>query len=895
MSEPLRPHPDALLAVVGSDAATRKGRLTVFLGMAPGVGKTYAMLEAARARLASGTELLVGLVESHGRQETEALLAGLPILPRRTFAHRGVCLSEFDLDAALARRPALLVVDELAHANAPGSRHERRWQDVRELLDAGIDVLTTLNVQHVESRSGTVAEITGVAVRETVPDSLLDEAEIELVDLSPRDLRRRLDEGKVYLGSRAASATENFFREANLAALREMALRLAAEHAGHDTRHFHRASSSDGPWKSGHHLLVAVGPSPHSSDLIRWTRRFADSLACPWTAVHVETDPPLSEASQARVTSHLGLARELGGGVVVTPAPRFASGLLLAAHDINATHLVVGKPVGTWWQRIRRYLRLLRLVDACGGIDVHLVRIANPRAEETAGPPPPAAAGFLPDARARVPWSEFALATGAIAGTTLLGFALAPLLGPRALAFVFLLPVIALALVCGRAAVFLAATLGALAWNILFLPPRFDLRIESSEDFVLFAGYFVVAALLGQLVQRLRRQEQTERLRERRTRALYELNQSLAGARSRDEVVWSLLDAVGRAFLAPASVTLPRADGSWSPHPDGTLALDEKERSVAAWAAAHSRPSGRFTENLPGAGALHLPMITTRGVAGVLSLDLPGPHPLGLPQRELLDAFAQHAGLVLDRLSLQRDVEQGRLTAESDRLGRALLDCVSHELRTPLTALLTAASALASNQPHSPLIGEIGIATRRLARLVDHLLDMSRIDSGVLRPRPEWVSPADLALAVQRRVGPDLDPERWQVDIAPDLGLVWLDPRLTEQAIANLVHNACVHAAGQAIRLEARREGPELVWEVRDQGPGFPPDALARAFDKFHRADTTRAGGTGLGLAIARGFIVAQGGSIAAANGPSGGARITLRLPYRQAPPVPEASEFTAP
>lgn len=878
----LRPSPAALLAAAGAADGPRRGRLKVFLGMCPGVGKTYAMLEAAQARRRTGEEVVVGLVETHGRRETEALLAGLEVLPRRVVEHRGVTLAEFDLDAALARRPALLLVDELAHTNAPGSRHERRWQDVRELLDAGLDVFTTLNVQHVESRAGTVREIAGVAVRETVPDSVLDEAEFELVDLPPADLRRRLAEGKVYAPERAGLAAGNFFREANLTALRELALRLAAEHAGAETREFHRAApAGTGPWKAGDRLLVAVGPSPYAPGLLRAARRLAGSLACPWLAVHVDTGVPLTPEAQARLTAHLGLARELGAEVVVTSDARVVSGLLRAAHEANATHLLVGKPGGGLLARLRGGWNLLRLVRASGGMDVQVVRVAEAEGRPSADAPARATA---------VPWREHGLAAGAVAATAMLGALLDPLLGPRAMSFLFLLPVVGLALRLGRAAVFTAATLSALAWNFFFLPPRFTLHIAQADDLVLFAGYFVVAAFIGQLVHRLRRQEQAGRQREARTRALYELTRDLAEARTRDEVVWRLVAAVDRVLHAPAAVLLPDGRGGLNPHPDGTFALDERELGVAAWAGRHGRAAGRFTDNLPAAVGLHLPMATDRGVAGVLSVGLTGPHPPTPPQRELLDAFARQAALVLDRQLLQGEAERGRLAAESERLGRALLDSVSHELRTPLTALNAAATALPSAPATTlpALAGEIVEAAARLNRVVGHLLDMSRVEAGAVRPQPEWTDPRELLTGVTRELAAELAGRPLGVDVAAGLTLVWLDPRLTRQALLNLLHNAARHTPpGTPVTLAARRDGGWTEFTVADGGPGFPAGELPRVFTKFHRASAV-AGGTGLGLAIARGFVEAQGGTLTAANRPEGGAVLTLRLPHREPPAAHE-------
>ncbi|MFN0069695.1 MAG: DUF4118 domain-containing protein, partial [Limisphaerales bacterium] len=489
------------------------------------------------------------------------------------------------------------------------------------------------------------------------------------------------------------------------------------------------------------------------------------------------------------------------------------------------------------------------------------------------------------------PWGEHGLAAATVAAMVLLGTVLDPLLGPRALAFLFLLPVVGLALRLGRAAVFTAATLSALAWNFCFLPPRFTLRISQTDDLVLFAGYFVVAAFVGQLVHRLRREEQAGRQREARTRALYELTRELAGARTRDEVVWRLVAAVDRVLHATATVLLPAGPDRLAPHPDGTFTLDAKELGVAAWAGRHGHAAGRFTDNLPGAAGLHLPMATDRGVAGVLSVALPGPHPPTPPQRELLDAFARQAALVLDRQLLQGEAEQGRLAAESERLGRALLDCVSHELRTPLTALNAAATALpaAPATTQATLAAEIVEASARLNRVVGHLLDMSRVEAGAVRQQPEWTDPRDLVAGVTRDLAAELADRPLAVELDAALPLVWLDPRLTRQALLNLLHNAARHTSpGTPVTLALRRDGEAVAFTVADRGPGFPPDELPRLFTKFHRVPAAAAGGTGLGLAIARGFAVAQGGTLTAANRPEGGAVLTLRLPRREPPAAHE-------
>ena len=595
MNDAERPNPDALLASLRKEAARqRRGRLKVFLGMCPGVGKTYAMLEAARRELAAGTDIVIGYVETHGRKETDDLAAGLPAVPRKAVDYRGLTLPEMDLDAVLARRPQLALVDELAHTNTPGSRHPKRWQDVAELLDAGIDVFTTLNVQHLESRADTVRQITGAEIRETVPDSVLDAAELELVDLPPAELRQRLQEGKVYLPDRAAAAAENFFREANLTALRELALRLVADHVGEETQEYHRAQTTAGPWKTGHRLLVAVSASPLSESLIRWTRRTADSLKCPWLAVHVENSRPLDEASQGRLEKNLALARTLGAEVIATADEDLVHGLLRVAHQQNVTQIIVGKPATLGLLDGLRAGRLLRrLTRESGSIDLHVVRAEK---DEAARSEPrwrrPVSSG----------WKQYAAATCAVAVVGLFNALLDELTGPRVPGLLFLLAVVLMALFLGRGPVFLGGTLSALVWNFFFLPPRFTFTITSTEDAILFGLYFVVAIVLGQLVARIRTQEQAERQREERATALYQLTRELAQAGTRDEVAWQLMAEVARVFRASVAVAFPDGTGL-AVHPDSSLTVTEKELAVAGWALGHRQAAGRFTDNLPGAEA----------------------------------------------------------------------------------------------------------------------------------------------------------------------------------------------------------------------------------------------------------------------------------------------------
>jgi two-component system, OmpR family, sensor histidine kinase KdpD len=875
-----RPDPDALLdSIQREEAARKRGRLKVFLGMCPGVGKTYAMLEAAQRELKANRDVVIGYVETHGRKETDALLSGIPAVPRRSVEYRGVSFSEMDLEAVLSRKPQLVLVDELAHTNVPGSQHPKRWQDVQELLDAGMDVFTTLNVQHVESRADTIRQITGAEVRETVSDSVLDNAVLELVDLPPRELVQRLHEGRVYVPDRAGAAVQNFFREANLTALRELALRLVADHVGEDTVNFRRTEPTTGPWKTGNRLLVAVGPSPLSEPLIRWTRRMADELRCPWLAVHVEGSRPLSEPAQARLSKNLDTARELGAEVITTTDEDLARGLLRVAAERNVTQIILGKPAGSGflnWLRSGHLVR--RLMQESGDIDLHVIKAEKALDRPEKRRWQPVVASTL---------KQYGVAAGAIAGTGLLNLALMLLVGPRVPGLLFLLAVVVLALFVGRGPVLLAGAVSALVWNFFFLPPRFTFVISSPADAILFISYFVVALVLGQLVARIRAQSEAERRREERSTALYELTRELAEAASRDEVVWQLVGRLNHVFRAPAAISFAVGDKLWT-HPDGTLTLTEKELSVSDWAFRHRKAAGRFTDNLAGAGALHLPLVTERQAFGVVAVALPD-QALSLAQRDLLETFARQAALVLDRIELRTAAEQTRLVSESERLSRVLLNSISHELRTPLAASTSAATALIEakgvplDEHRRSLVGEIQEANARLNRIVGNLLDVARLESGKIVPRMDWYDTRDLVQTTLRELERELATHQVDLEIPPEPLLTRLDFSLAQHALANLLVNAATHTStGTPIEVQVRLAEDGVVVSVADHGPGIPPDLLPRIFDKFSRAPDAPTGGSGLGLTIAKGFIEAQGGSITAANRPGGGAVFLINLPHTE-------------
>lgn len=882
MADEFQKNPDAILAAIHKEESRRgRGRLKVFLGMCPGVGKTYAMLEAARREWKAGRNLAVGWIETHGRRETESLAEGLPTINRCAIDYKGVACFEMDLDAVLKSHPDLVIVDELAHTNVPGSRHPKRYQDVLEILEAGIDVFTTVNIQHIESRADTVGQITGASVRETVPDSILDEATLELVDLPPDELLQRLKDGKVYLPDRAAAATKHFFRPGNLTALRELALRLMADHVGADTIEFRRSSASSRPWKTGNRLLVAVGPSPFSEPLIRWTRRMADELQCQWMAVHVDAGRPLTEAAQTQLSNNIQTARELGAEVITTADEDLARGLLRVAHERNVTQIVIGKPaVRGLWNTFRSGHLLRRLMRDSGEIDLHVIK-----AEKTGAGPQ--AAPWLNLSPA--PVNQYLISAGVIVATALVNLVLMSMLGPRTPGLIFLLAVVMLALFLGRGPVLFAGAASALVWNYFFLPPRFTLIIENADDGVLFGTYFVVALVLGQLVARIRSQEAGERQREEQSTALYELIREFAEASSRDEVVWRLIEQVKRVFNAPSAVCLS-LNGRLAPHPDSTLELTEKEVSVANWAFEQRKAAGRFTDNLPGAVALHLPLTTERKVLGVLAVSLTG-SALPLARRNLLEAFARQAALVLDRIELRGAAEQTRLLAESERLSRALLNSISHELRTPLAASTSAAGALAAAENLSIdqrqlLVGEIQEANARLNRVVGNLLDVTRLEAGKVVPRLDWHDARDLAQTTLRELRRELQGHPVTLHLPAEPVLIRLDFSLMQHALANLLVNAAIHTPpGTPVEIDMTQKDERVVLSVLDRGPGIPPELLPRIFDKFFRGPGAPTGGSGLGLTLVRGFVEVHGGAVTVANRPGGGACFTISLPCRDKSP----------
>lgn len=873
MNDDHRPDPDALLAQVQREEIEEKrGRLYIILGMCPGVGKTYAMLLLARQRQNDGLKVLVGVVETHGRKETAVLLENLTILPRQQIAHGDHTLEEFDLDTAIQRRPDLLLVDELAHTNAPGSRHLKRYQDVLELLDAGIDVVTTLNVQHIESQVDIVRQVTGVAVQETVPDSLLDRAhEIQLVDLSVEKLMGRLTEGKVYLGERAQAAAEGFFREGNLTALRELALRFTAERVDRDLEDIRKARRISSPWKTNARLMVGVGPTPYSESLIRWTRRASGRHGCPWLAVWVEGTQPVSAQEQDLLARGLGLARRLGAEVVHAMGDDVAATLLEVARDRNVSQIVVGKA-----DRRSRWQATLadRVIAGSGDIDVCVVRPVIGRPSNL---PEQKRRKFAAPGQIR----EYGIALGIVVVLTGVCWQLEPVVGYTVPALVYLLAILLTAFQISRLPMIFMAGLSALAWNFFFITPKFTFEVGSLQDMILLVIFFAVALSMGQLTTRLRVREIAERRRQLETDALLRVTQSAALSPETGKGLAEALKIINSVIASDTALVVRELDRTLpaQAHEASTWQPLAHELGVANWAYANKQIAGRFTDTLPQADATWFPLQTATSVMGVLGLRLSGnTAALDFNRRQAVEAFSLQLALVLEKEHFIHAVSQAEVLEKSERLRRNLLDSVSHELKTPLAVIRASIEGMGESAAN-PYVVEIDTATKRLQRLVDGLLQMTRLESQVVEPQLEWCDVNELLEGAVKAAGDAMGSHLVKIDIASDIPLIQTDQALLLQALANILHNSAVYSPVQsAIELTARHAGQKLRLTVRDYGPGLPPGEESRVFGKFYRAAGAPAGGTGLGLSIARGFVQALGGDIAGWNDPDGGAVFEILL-----------------
>ncbi|MBE7512716.1 MAG: sensor histidine kinase KdpD [Anaerolineales bacterium] len=890
-----RPDPDYLLAAIQKTTVRKgRGKLKLFLGMAAGVGKTYAMLDSAQRLHTEGIDVVVGYVETHRRPETDALLVGLSALPRRQIDYRGARLEEMDIDAILARRPEIVLVDELAHTNAPESRHVKRYQDVIELLEAGITVYTTMNVQHFESRVDAVRQITGITVHETVPDSILDYVtEIELIDLSPEDLRKRLAEGRVYVPDKVETAITNFFRTGNLTALREMALRLTAEHVDHQLQDYMEVKRIAGPWKSGERLMVAVSPSPFAEKLIRWTRRIAYNLEAPWLAVYVQSSRALTAKENAGLAQNLALARELGAEVITAAGEDVVGTLVRLAQQQNVTQIVVGKPLQNRWQTL---LRGGSLVDALlrrsGNIDIYVIT-----GDETANPTAPTV--ILPLSPRHSTPRQYVLALAIVIGIAAVDYLLRDYIGYFTVGLTEILAVLLIAIYIGRGPAFLAAMISAISWNFLFIEPRFTFIISQQQDVLLVSLYFIIALFAGNMTARLRLQERQARYNAERTMALYALAHETATAVNMADVLRTAIDQIGRVFTAEVAILLPEGGIlPRTPHPLSTLPIDDKEFGVALWSFEKGKPAGRFTDTLPFSSAVYMPLRTPNRTVGVIGIRTRQTDRLSFDQEVLLETFISQVALVVERELLDEAAAQAAMLQESERLYTTLLNSISHELRTPLATISGAASGLSDPQTshnehaHSTLINDIQEAADRLNHLVENLLDMSRLDSGKLHLKREWCDLNEVIGVALQRMARRLARHPLTLKLSPTLPLIQLDFVLMEQVFVNLLNNLCNYTPeGTAADITTSIDGSALLTTLRDYGRGVPEGALGKLFEKFYRVPGTATGGSGLGLSISQGIVEAHEGTLTARNATMGGLELTIRLPLGgDAPPVREAA-----
>lgn len=880
-----RPSPDALLRVAADEG---RGRLKLFLGAAPGVGKTYEMLLEAHARKREHIDVVIGVVEHHGRAETQNLLGGLEIIPRRQISYRGQTLKEMDLDAVLKRKPRLVLVDELAHTNVEGGRHAKRWMDVQELLAAGIDVFSTMNVQHLESANDIVAKITHVRVQETVPDSLLNLAdEIEVVDVTPEELQQRLREGKVYPQEAAQRALANFFTAGNLTALRELALRRAAERVDDAMRAHMAAQGIEGPWQASERVLACIDPTPGAVTVVRRAKRLADRLRAPWEAINVATVDTERASKQSRdaLLEAFRVAEELGAKTHSLTGDDPAEEILAYARDQNVTHIVVGAASRPLWLELFRGSIIRRLVRGAEDIAIEICP-REQRKQSIFGIARPPPIGSI---------AGYAGATLLVALATAIAVALDQLRDVPNISLVFVLPVILCAIRFGMVVSIFSAVISALAYNYFLIPPLYTLTIAEPSNIYANIFFVAVAVLVSGLAARARAQTLIARRQARRASDLETFARSLVGTADEGAIAAIIAETASKLTFARIVVLLDR-DGrldSAAEAPEPEL-LGADDLAAAQWAFTHKRPAGRGSDTLHGARWLFLPVPGERSFVGVLGVrPLDEAERLDPEQSRTLDLIASQAGVALDRARFAREAANARVEAESERLKGTLLSSVSHDLRTPLATVRTAIESLQQfgdkhdEASRRQLLDAAGSEVRRLNRFIENLLDMSRIDAGVVRVKRESVEAADLVDSALDRARATLGKRTISRDVSSALPRIVADAALAETALVNVLENASKYSPdGSAILVRAFRRDQNVVIEVLDEGEGFPEGALSRLFDKFERGveGDGRPAGTGLGLAIARGFLKAQGATIVAANrADRSGAIVSVTFPIEEA------------
>jgi two-component system, OmpR family, sensor histidine kinase KdpD len=876
-----RPDPDELLAsLISEEIKSKRGKLKIFFGMCAGVGKTFTMLQAAHAEMLKGNDIIIGYVETHNRKETIELTEGFEIIPRKTIEYKFTSVQEMDLDAIISRKPHIVVVDELAHTNAPGSRHSKRYQDVIEILESGIHVYTTLNVQHLESRSDTVAQITGILVRETLPDEIFENAdEVELVDLTPDELLQRLSEGKVYTHERSREAILNFFRKGNITALREMALRIVADRVDKQLHDYMHRKRIRGPWKSGLHLLVAIDYNQQSTRLLRWAKNLAYSMGANIQSIYVETSHQLTPKEREQLDKNISLAKQLGIQFRIITNYDMVKAIVDFALKENVTHIIVGKP------RVRNVLSMLRLgnfvnrlIRYSGNIDVYILgsdRQAKDHFKEKV---------TLPSFTASS--GQYLITSAVVLLSTIICFLLKEYIGYQVVSFCLLFVVSTLALFFGTGPILLAAFMSAVIWDFLFIPPPYTLHIEKPVDVLMLIMFFIIALLNGILTSRVRGQEKKIRIREERTHALYQLTRELTLASGIEDVLKIALKSIQKNFNLDCVIVLKNEMNQLEDNVrhDTDIKLSENDWSIAHWVFKHSDKAGKYTNTLPSSVYTFYPLAGHSNNMGVIIAAHKSVFTQG--EAQFWEAFISQISGKFEREFLREAAKKTFILSESDKLYKTLFNSISHELRIPVTTIMGASDTLLSQ--HYPeetklnLYTEIYQASVRLNRLIENLLNMSRLESGRITLRPDWCDVHDLVNKVASNLKQELLPFTLAIVIPANMPLVLIDFGLIEQVLHNLVLNATQNApAGTNIRVKFFFDNGYLTIQVMDRGKGFPPAELLSVFNKFYRGKDAAAGGTGLGLSIVKGFVEAHKGTVTAANRQNGGAIFTIKIPVQ--------------
>lgn len=878
-SDEIRPNPDELLAsLIDDEEKSRKGKLKIFFGMCAGVGKTYTMLQTAQAEKLKGIDIIIGQVETHNRKETAQMVEGFELIPQKSFQYKSTNVQEMDLDAIIARKPQIVLVDELAHTNITGSRHAKRYQDVQEILENGINVYTTLNVQHLESRSEAVAQITGIIVRETVPDEIFENSdEVELIDLTPDELLQRFSEGKVYTPERSEEAVKHFFRKGNITALREMALRIVADRVDKQLHDYLQYKRIRGPWKAGLHLLVAVGPSPYSGRLLRWAKTYSYSMSANIQALYVETSHKLSIREHEQLDKNIKLAQQLGIPFRIITNNDIVKAIINFAQKENITHIIVGKP------RVRNISSILpirnlvhRLIQYSGNIDVYILGAdehVKDRFKKIISFPQ-----FTSDLSQYFTVSIFVILS------SLICYLVKDLIGYQAVSFALLFLVSILALFYGIGPILLAATLSAAIWDYFFIPPPYTFHIGQPINVLMLIMFFIIALLNGILTSRTRRQEQKIRIREERTNALYQLTRDLTNASGYNEVTKIVALYIQKYFHLDYAIILKKEFNQLETElqSGSKIQLSENEMSIANWVFKNSTKAGKYTDTLPSVDYTFYPLKGNSGNMGVIAVKHPNVFTHG--EEQFWDACISQITGKYEREFLRDAAKKTYILSESEKLYKTLFNSISHELRIPVATIMGASDTLLwQKYPEGirkKIYSEINTASVRLNRLIENLLNMSRLESGRITPHPDWCDVHDLVNSVSESLQNELQAFKLSVIIPPNMPFVHIDFGLIERVLYNLILNSTQYApAGSTIRLKFFSDSGFLIIQVMDRGTGFPKSELSSVFNKFYRGKGAKPGGTGLGLSIVKGFIEAHKGTVVAENRQNGGALFTIKIP----------------